>query len=229
MTRRNERLSLIYQEFLTGVVKLRAGRERVADAEAFRANIKAALGEGDAEARRLGYTDTEIQLARFGVVAFLDETVLNSGLDVFSSWPRKPLQEELFGVHVAGEIFFQNLDRLLRQPDSERLAELLEVYYLCLLLGFGGRYSKSSGAELRMYRDQLAARIARIRGEAVKPAAPPPASRRTAGADPWVARLAWIAGGSLIVVLLLFAVYKWSLSGGLSDLRQVAIAAEVRQ
>lgn len=228
MTRRDTRLSLIYQEFLTGVVKLRAGRETVADAEAFRANIRAALAEGDAESRRQGYSDTEIQLARFGIVAFLDETVLNSGLDVFSSWARKPLQEELFGVHVAGEIFFQNLDRLLRQPDSEHLAELLEVYYLCLLLGFGGRYSRSSGAELRVYRDQLAARIARIRGEVVKPAEVPPARAMAPLADPWVARLTWAAGACLILVLLLFITFKWSLAGGLSDLRQLAMTTEVK-
>ena len=46
------------------------------------------------------------------MVAFLDESILNLRNPVFADWPRKPLQEELFGHHMAGEIFFQNLQPL---------------------------------------------------------------------------------------------------------------------
>ena len=47
------------------------------------------------------------------MVAFLDESILNSQNPLFADWPRKPLQEELFGTHIAGEVFFQNLQKLL--------------------------------------------------------------------------------------------------------------------
>ena len=82
------------------------------------------------------------------MVAFLDESVLNSRNPIFADWLRKPLQEELFGTHIAGEVFFQNLQQLLGRSDSQDLADLLEVHYLCLLLGFCGRYSAGNRGEL---------------------------------------------------------------------------------
>ena len=64
------------------------------------------------------------------MVAFLDESVLNSRNPIFADWLRKPLQEELFGTHIAGEVFFQNLQQLLGRSDSPDLADLLEIYHL---------------------------------------------------------------------------------------------------
>ena len=90
------------------------------------------------------------------MVAFLDESILNSRNPLFADWPRKPLQEELFGTHMAGEVFFQNLQKLLGRTDSHELADLLEVYYLCLLLGFGGRYSMGNKGDLRAIMDAVA-------------------------------------------------------------------------
>ena len=49
-----------------------------------------------------GYSAEDVKLAGFALVAFLDESVLASGNPVFADWPAKPLQEELFGTHVAG-------------------------------------------------------------------------------------------------------------------------------
>ncbi len=57
-----------------------------------------------------------MQLATFAAVAFLDESMLNSQNPIFADWLRKPLQEELFGTHIAGETFFQNLQQLLGRP-----------------------------------------------------------------------------------------------------------------
>ena len=54
-----------------------------------------------------------MRLATFAVVAFLDESILNSNNPLFADWPRMPLQEELFGVHTAGEMFFNCIDRLM--------------------------------------------------------------------------------------------------------------------
>ena len=77
---------------------------------------------------------------------------------------RKPLQEELFGRHVAGEVFFQNLEQLLGRRDSPELADLLEVYSLCVLLGYLGRYSIASKGDLRVMMGHTDDKINRIRG-----------------------------------------------------------------
>ncbi len=69
------------------------------------------------------------------------------------------MQEELFGTHMAGEIFFQNLQSLLGRSDSPDLADLLEVHYLCLLLGYRGRYSVGSTGELQAAMQATADKI----------------------------------------------------------------------
>jgi type VI secretion system protein ImpK len=210
-TERFENLALIYQEVLTATTRLRSNRQAVSDAESFRANTREALRLADTEGRRRGYSDDELQLARFAAVAFLDESILNSRLPVFSDWSRKPLQEELFGVHVAGEIFFRNLEKLLKQSDSAGLADVLEVYYLCLLLGFAGRYSISAGGELRTIRDAVGEKIRRIRGDAPEfsPSwSPGEQAGPAARSDPWLRRLmiTAVACFGLMLLLLLFFV-----------------------
>src|SRR5262252_6993294 len=118
-------LALIYQEALTSIVRVRSGRQAVSDAQYFRNQFREALRLAHDEARLRNYADEADRDARFAVVAFLDESVLNLRSAVFADWVRKPLQEELFGVHVGGEIFFRNLERLMGQVDSPVLADIL--------------------------------------------------------------------------------------------------------
>ena len=129
---------------------------------------------------------------------------------------RKPLQEELFGTHIAGEVFFQNLQQLLGRSDSPDLADLLEVYYLCLLLGFGGRYSAGNRGELTQIMNMTADKIRRIRGRfsGLSPSWMLPAeTARGSGGDPWVRKLGIIAAICAAVMVLLFVVYKLGLLG----------------
>jgi len=221
-----ENLALALQEVLTAIVRLRSNRQAVSDANSFRIHMREALKAADQEARKRGYNADTIQLAIFAVVAFLDESILNSRNPLFADWPRKPLQEELFGTHMAGEVFFQNLQKLLGQTDSPDLADLLEVYYLCVLLGFGGRYSMGNKGDLRAIIDAVGEKIRRTRGYSadLSPAwmLPKEAGRSTAG-DPWIRNLAIAAIACLVLVIVLFAIFKFSLGSGVSDLRALAV------
>src|SRR5512147_412863 len=107
--RRRGTLALALQEALTAVVRLRANRQTAADAESFRAHLKQLLASADDQARRSGYDQGSVKRAIYAVTVFLDESVLNSSQPMFADWPRKPLQEEIFGGHMGGEVFFQNL------------------------------------------------------------------------------------------------------------------------
>jgi type VI secretion system protein ImpK len=180
----------------------------------------------DQEARNRGYTAEDIQMAIFAVVAFLDESILNLRNPIFADWPRQPLQEEFFGHHVAGEIFFQNLQKLLGRTDAHDLADLLEVYYLCLLLGFAGRYSIGGRGELRAVMEETANKIRRIRHSSAELSpswALPAEAKRAAQADPWVKRWALIAIGSAVFTILLFVVFKIGLGSGVSELATMAL------
>ena len=130
LDRRAENLAYCFQEVLTVGERIRANRQHVSDAESFRHQVREAIKTSAEEARRRGYTAEDIQLATFAVIAFLDESILNMHNPVFADRPRRPLQEEYFGHHVAGEIFFQNLDKIMQRNESQDMGDLLEVYQL---------------------------------------------------------------------------------------------------
>jgi len=215
----NSNLALIYQEALTSIVRVRSGRQAVSDAQYFRNQFREALRLAHDEARLRNYSDEADRDARFAVVAFLDESVLNLRSAVFADWVRKPLQEELFGVHVGGEIFFRNLERLMGQVDSPVLADILEVYLLCLALGYAGRYSVSGKGELKTIRETVMQRLRRIRGtrQSLAPAWKPESAEAPPPSDPWVKRLVYGAVAAVFLVVVLFVVYRLTLNSAVTS------------
>jgi type VI secretion system protein ImpK len=220
-TRRRGTLALVLQEAITAIVRLRANRQTAADADSFRAHLKQLLAAADDQARRAGYDQGTVKRAIYAATVFLDESVLNSSQPMFADWPRKPLQEEIFGGHMGGEVFFQNLRELLGRPDSEDLADLLEVHQICMLLGFKGRYTLGDTGELRSFIGQTAEKIHRIRGGygPLGPQWAPLANENVAVTlDPWLHRLIMTAGISAGVALFFLIVFILILSSGVSDI-----------
>jgi len=221
---RTENLALVLQELLTAIVRLRSGRQQVNDAEVFRKQVLQAIQVADRTAREKGYSGDDIRLAIFAAVAFLDETILNLRQPVFQEWVRKPLQEELFGQHVAGEAYFQNLDAILGRREEASTADLLEVYQICLLLGYLGKFSITGKGELRSLIVQIQDKIQRIRKMRadISPDWRPPAGAMVAPPDPWAKRMLIALVASLILAIGLFSIYTFSLSSGVSSARDLA-------
>jgi type VI secretion system protein ImpK len=219
MDRRGWNIALGFQEVFTAVVRVRYNRQAVQDAETFRGQMRQALRVAEQDARSHGCSPEDVNQVIFGVVAFLDESVLSSGNPVFANWPRLPLQAELFGHQLAGEMFFQELQKALNRPDSQEVADLLEVYYLCLLLGFKGRYA--AGGDLRSIMSAIQEKIRRVRGPAgplsPRGAIPADAVRRTQSdrVSVWLGRSALI---TVAVAVVLFVIFKMFLMSGVSSL-----------
>jgi type VI secretion system protein ImpK len=220
-----ENLAMAFQELITVGERLRSYRQQVSDAWSFRAQLWAGVKQADEQARRFGYNADDIELAVFAVVAFLDESILNLRSPIFMDWPRQPMQEERYGHHIAGEIFFQNLQKLMGRSDSHELADLLEVYYLCLLLGFAGRYSLGGRGDLHAIIMQTGDKIQRIRQTGPElagfwrfPTEPMPKG----GLDPWVLRLMIGAGACFALMVVLFGIYYAALNSGVGTLRLMA-------
>jgi type VI secretion system protein ImpK len=219
---RHGRLALTLQEVMTATVRLRAQRQVAADAASFREHIRHLLGIAEREALDSGYSAEDVRLALFAVVAFLDESVLNSSNPMFAEWPRRPLQDELFGGNVGGEAFFQQVRQLLVRQDSEQLADLLEVYQLCMLLGFHGRYSATESGDMQSLIAQVGSKIRRARGlvgrdgaSELSPSWRPPKDVIPARAtDPWVKRLGIAAAIAAVLAVALFVVYVVVLKAG---------------
>jgi type VI secretion system protein ImpK len=221
---RRGQLALRLQEVFTAAARLRSGRDVTTDATAFRARIKQLLGMADREGRQLGYAGNDVRLAIYAFIAFLDESVLNSAQPAFADWPRMPLQEEIFGDHMGGRTFFENLRELLAQQDSEDVADVLEVYQLCLLLGFRGRYSAGGGGEIHALLSAVADKIQRVR-RAPAHLSPneglPRAEQAVASKDLWLPRLQYLAAGLFGLAVLLFVIFKLTLGSAIGSLNNL--------
>lgn len=218
-------LASTFQEVLTAVVRVRFRLHRVQEAQHFRAQIRQSLQRTMQQARALGYSDESVQTAVFAAVAFLDESVLNLQDPVFADWSRRPLQEELFGGHLAGETFFRNLRTCLAQQDSAELADVLELHCICLLMGYRGRYALGDSGELYSMLRQGRERINRIRGQAhlTPRPGPAPATVRRASPDRWSRRLMWAACILAGLAIVAFSGYSIELASGASFLQNSSL------
>ncbi|MFN7921646.1 MAG: DotU family type IV/VI secretion system protein [Bryobacteraceae bacterium] len=217
---RTQSLALVFQELLTVIVRIRAGRQPVTDAEVFRAQVRDSLAKAEDSAVRAGYSKEDARLGLLAIVAFLDETVLASSNPVFRDWPRQPLGPDYFGKFVAGESFFLYLRDLLTAEDSHRVADILEVYQLCLLLGYRGKFGAGREGDLQMVTNRVAEKIYRIRG--ASPWIVPPVERQEAvilDKDPWSRRILMGAGAFCVLALVLFFAYMIMLSSAVSSVR----------
>jgi type VI secretion system protein ImpK len=223
--RRHDNLALVFQNLLTVIVRLRANRQPIHDAQAFRVQMQSALRAAEKEGISKLYPPEDVRLATFAIVAFLDESILSSGNPAFSDWSHTPLQAEMFGHQRAGEVFFENIERLLTRGDSHSAADLLEIYSLCILLGYKGKYGLGDLDSVRPVLDAIAEKIRRVRGPlpGLSPAwAVPEGNFAATGGDPWIRRLAVGALSSVFVALLFFVIFWFWLSSDVSKIHALA-------
>jgi type VI secretion system protein ImpK len=96
-----------------------------------------------AAARAANVPEADIVEARYALVAFIDEQILKSAWPGRVEWMNQPLQLVLYREFTAGENFFARMRALLNGSGREMP---LEIYYLCLALGFRGAYGVSGNA-----------------------------------------------------------------------------------
>ncbi|MBO0911659.1 MAG: DotU family type IV/VI secretion system protein [Acidobacteria bacterium] len=218
-----DRLALVYEGILTAAVRIGTGRQQVQDPDRFRARMLQALREISSTAARKGYAAEDIEEANFAVVAFLDETILTHD-PCSAEWARKSLGEELFGQRSAGEVFFKRLETLRANRDTERLAEVLEVYYLCLLLGYEGKFAGGSKAELQLLMTNLRDRIEAIfgRNPEFSPDGKLPDEPRadSPATDPLYRQIKIFAAAALALAILCYVCFSWQLSSRSREVRQ---------
>lgn len=104
--------------------------------------LRGYLDEAIARGKQTGMTETDISDVIYALVALADESAQRKPGPVRSHWHQRPLQLHYFAENVAGDGFFERLERIVRDP---RRIEALVVYHLCLELGFLGRYAIRGG------------------------------------------------------------------------------------
>ncbi len=119
------------------ILRLKAGI--VAPSNDLRPKIAGMLEDFEKRAERYRFNHKIVQVSKFALAAFVDETVLTNNFPLKNDWEKNPLQLEYFGEQLAGNKFFDKLEAMLNQIDVT--ADAVEIYYFCMLLGFKGRYA----------------------------------------------------------------------------------------
>lgn len=216
-------LAACYQEILTVTARLRTRKFAVGDSAVFRTQVRKALTLADSSAQSLGYEQEDIRLAAYAVIALLDETIFVSSNPAFRDWAQKPLMLDLYGTVNAGEGFYEYLNAILKRRETKPAIDLLEVFLLCLMLGFRGRYNTGSGEQLHMWRDPMVEKILRNRGGGdsirLAPSWLPEAAIDLPLPSNRLTRMV-VSGaiGSVIACAILLGVYYFLLSRGAGEL-----------
>lgn len=100
----------------------------------------------EAQAQTSGYRSDIILLARYLLCAMLDETILTTAWG--QEWHRHTLLQLFHNEEWGGERFFVVLKRLSADPAI--YIDMLELAYLCLSLGFMGKYQFIENGHLEL-------------------------------------------------------------------------------
>ena len=100
--------------------------------------------------------DRSVYHITFALTALLDEEMSRLTAKAGQGVDWIPLQKELFDLTNAGEIFFENLDEVLENPQFSTI--VYEVFYFVLKKGFRGKYQTSAN-RINKYVEFLSDRI----------------------------------------------------------------------
>ena len=125
------------------------------DPAALREKLLQCLGEFEAVAAASGVPRPKVTAARYLLCSFVDETIVQTPWGEEAGWGERGLLREFHEENWGGEKAFQLLERLGQDPAAN--ADLLELFYVCLQLGFEGRYRDAP--EGRAQLDAIAARL----------------------------------------------------------------------
>jgi type VI secretion system protein ImpK len=185
------------------------------DPAGLRARLREQIDGFERSARAAGVPEDRVLTARYAMCALLDDSAASTpwGRD----WATYGLLADLHGETGGAEGFFALLEQVAGQPAKHR--DLLEFFYVCLALGFEGKYRGGEGsrqaltqartklyATLSQHRPQASAELsARWRGAAAP-------ARQLPGATGLFA----MGSACLLVLSALYLGYAVSL-GALSD------------
>jgi type VI secretion system protein ImpK len=136
------------------------------DSGDLRERTAAAIRVFERDARAGGFPEELLRPAHYALCASLDDVVLNTPWGSQGSWASRSLISSFHNEVRSGERFFDILKHLQQNP--AKTLPVLEIMYVCLSLGFMGRYrlSPRGPAEIDRLREYLYAAIAAVRPRA---------------------------------------------------------------
>jgi type VI secretion system protein ImpK len=177
--------------------------------------------------RVLGLFDTMMQNGRearipeqdmidvkYALAAFADEVIYHSSWPGRTQWLNNPLQLQFFHENTAGDGFFERLDALHAARGRDHVTQ---VYFLCLALGFQGKFRLGQQEGLQAVVEGVGNHVALAVGGGEVLA--PNAERRDGGAGAVRRELPFlaIALGFFVVALLVVIILRLIVGGNAED------------
>ena len=135
-----------------------------ADVGGLRDMLLRQVADFEKSARARGVAEEHIQVARYALCTLVDESISLTPWGHTGQWARNSLLVTLYRETWGGEKFFLLLGKMAEDP--ARHLPLLELMFVCLALGFEGRYrvADNGRAQLEDVREKLHGMIRRSRG-----------------------------------------------------------------
>ena len=159
-----------------------------------------------------GAESSQVMAARYVLCTVLDEAVVTTPWGNQSEWSQMSLLSSFHNETFGGEKFFQLLEHLSRNPVKH--LPMLELMYLCLALGFEGKYRvlPRGMLDLEAIRDSLYRQIRQLRGDVARELSPHweglrDQRRRLVRIVPW-----WmVALFTLACLVMMYSGFAWVL------------------
>lgn len=133
------------------------------DPAGLREQLRAQIDGFERSARTAAIPDDRLLVARYALCALLDDAA--SATPWGREWGSQGFVAELHPEAGGPDKFFALLDQMAAQPGN--YGELLEFFYVCVALGFEGKYRGGEGGRqaLAQMRSRLFAALAQRRGD----------------------------------------------------------------
>ena len=202
--------------FLLGL-QIRAGNVELPACETMKRRVLALFDALKNRASQAGVNSIDLDDVRYALAAYLDEVVQYTDWPGKAEWARLPLQALLFSEAKAGATFFQRLQDVRRRSRAA-----LEVYYLCLVLGFMGEHRLGSDHDLEELIDDLRRELTQGSGSQISVHGKRPETVSLGGkALPLVPLAGILLVVSVAVVVLLYLLLSSSTSGAVELLERL--------
>jgi type VI secretion system protein ImpK len=202
------------------------------DVTALRQKVAGEIRAFEQAALARGVPRDTVFTARYALCAAVDEAVLGTPWGAEGGWSAESLLSTFHKETAGGAKFFAILDRVSQDPAAN--LDLLELMYLCLRLGFKGKYMLMPDGDRKLdeLQERLFERVRRYRGTPETELSPQWAPARVATPEAWRAFPLWavaaIAGALLVVIYAGFsAILGDSADPALTRLDKVARSADV--
>ncbi|QJQ18876.1 DotU family type IV/VI secretion system protein [Pseudomonas sp. SK] len=158
-------------ELLSEVVRLKHS-DTAEDLANLKERLSACIRAFEARTHYEGVENGQVTVARYLLCTVVDEAVVTTPWGNESQWSQMSLLSAFHNETFGGEKFFALLDRMSKNP-VKHLA-MLELMYLCLSLGFEGKYRviDRGMSELEGIRDALYRQIRQLRGDVPRELSP---------------------------------------------------------